>query len=806
MTPNPLAPLAAFRQFIAVRLVPLADGKTDKLPLTPEGYVTPKDGGGAHNPAYWMSWAEAHALAARLGPGHGVGFVLQESNGLFCIDIDNCIKPDGTYTPIVHELAAQLGPHVVWELSQSGRGLHLWMRATLPAHRKKNIPLGLEGYTGKRFIALGQPFAGDMDEPCPGALAVAARYFPPNEGAATVPHEGPVTEWRGPADDDELLRRAMQSSSKQGMFGGQDARVDFADLWNANEDALRRRWPDANGGYDASAADGALAAHLAFWTGKDVARIERLMRRSALAREKWDSRSDYLVDRTIVGACAKSRDVLVDKPSAVDERQAALEWQQHQTETWSNRELGQAPGNAMPAPQRHVPAPVPIAGRAFATRDDQLKLFAGCVYVVDQHRVLTPDGRLLRPEQFRALHGGYCFMLGGVKNKTTNSAWEAFTENQDVAFPRAASTCFRPDLPFGVVEDGRVNTFVPPNVRMVPGDATPFLNHLKRLLPRGDDATILLSYLAACVQYPGRKFQWAPVIQGVEGNGKTFFSIVAAYAVGEKYVHWPKASKLVKQFNAWMVGKILYCVEDIYLPNVGGDVVMEELKPMVTGGRGLEIEGKGVDQYSADICGNFVINTNHKDGLRKQANDRRWAMLYCAQQDQADLKRDFGDAGDYMRKLYEWLDHADGKAICAHYLAHYQIPPQFDPLKGAVRAPLTSSTEEAIVEGLGMVEQLVLEAIEERRVGFKGGWVSTTFLKHLLEAAGRDRSITPARRKNLMKAIGYVPHPGMAYGRVHNVVQPDNATPVLFVRPDSPQVMPGATPAEIAKAYTAAQS
>ncbi|MGN6525806.1 MAG: phage NrS-1 polymerase family protein [Burkholderiaceae bacterium] len=323
MTPDtraasPLAPLAALRQFIAIRFVPLDEGKTDKLPLTPQGTLTPKGQGGAHNPAYWQSWAEAHALATRLGPGHGVGFVMQESNGLFCIDIDNCVLPGGGYTQIVHDLAAQLGPHVVWELSQSGRGLHLWMRATLPEHRKKNVPLGLEGYTGKRFIALGTAFHGDMDEPCPGALAVAARYFPPNEGAATVPQEGPVPEWRGPADDDELLRRAMQSSSKRGMFGGQDTRVDFADLWNANEDALRKRWPDPNGGYDASSADAALAAHLAFWTGKDVARIERLMRRSALAREKWDSRSDYLVDRTIVGACAKSRDVLVDNRSAAE--------------------------------------------------------------------------------------------------------------------------------------------------------------------------------------------------------------------------------------------------------------------------------------------------------------------------------------------------------------------------------------------------------------------------------------------------------------------------------------------------------
>ena len=68
-----------------------------------------------------------------------------------------------------------------------------------------------------------------------------------------------------------------------------------------------------------------------------------------------------------------------------------------------------------------------------------------------------------------------------------------------------------------------------------------------------------------------------------------------------------------------MVGKVLYCVEDIYLQGVQGDAVLEEMKPMITGGRGIEIEAKGVDQVSADICGNFIINTNHKDGVRKTA-------------------------------------------------------------------------------------------------------------------------------------------------------------------------------------------
>jgi hypothetical protein len=331
------------------------------------------------------------------------------------------------------------------------------------------------------------------------------------------------------------------------------------------------------------------------------------------------------------------------------------------------------------------------------------------------------------------------------------------------------------------------------------------LRHLKLLLPNGDDALIFLSYLAACVQYPGRKFPWAPVLQGVPGNGKTMFSVIAAYAVGKKYTHWPKASKLTAQFNKWMIDNVLYCVEDIHSKG-NSDVVMEELKPMITGGRGLEIEGKGADQYSTEIVGNFIINCNSKDGIRKSADDRRYAMLFTAQQTTEDLVRDFGqDVNGYMNRLYGWLDNENGLAICAHFLKNMPIPPKYDPTKGAQRAPLTTSHDEAVAAGLGLVEQTVLEAIDEERLGFRGGWVSGHAVKVLLAAEGRDRYITANKRKEVIRNLGYVPHPGLTAGRTDNNVLPDGTKVNLFVKPGSAQWgLVGA--AEIAKAYTRAQT
>lgn len=115
----------------------------------------------------------------------------------------------------------------------------------------------------------------------------------------------PCCEWRGPTDDDELLRRMLATApSAAAAFG---SRATFAQLWNADAEALARSYPAAGRSdgmaYDASSADAALAAHLAFWTGKDAARMERLMERSALARDKW-KRTDYL-ERTIMGAIAR---------------------------------------------------------------------------------------------------------------------------------------------------------------------------------------------------------------------------------------------------------------------------------------------------------------------------------------------------------------------------------------------------------------------------------------------------------------------------------------------------------------------
>jgi hypothetical protein len=247
-----------------------------------------------------------------------------------------------------------------------------------------------------------------------------------------------------------------------------------------------------------------------------------------------------------------------------------------------------------------------------------------------------------------------------------------------------------------------------------------------------------------------------------------------------------------------MVGKLFFAVEDIYVPDARREVI-EELKPMITGGDGLEIEAKGVDQTSADICGNFMFNSNHKDAIKKTGNDRRFCVLFSAQQESSHLTRD-GMAGDYFPNLYNWL-RADGYAIVSEFLHTYAIPARLNPASECQRAPLSSSTGEAIQVSTGSIEQEILESVAQGLPGFHGGWISSIYLDRLLDRMGM-RKISHMRRREMLEGLGYRPHPALVDGRVNNPVLPEGGKPRLYVH-DTCLFKQLTSGAEVAKCYEA---
>lgn len=812
--PNALGALADYDQFILW----ITATRNNKLVKLPFNYKT-GEVADAHDPACWDTAANVLTASKLYGDDYGVGFVFTQNDPFYFCDIDKCLQPDNTWSPVAQDLMNRL-PGAAVEVSQSGRGLHIIGTGLPTDHGCKNVALGLELYTADRFVALtGTNIIGDAaTNNTATGQHVVDQYFPPKVTTRGSEWQTePTTEWNGPTDDDQLIEKMINTESAAAKFG---TKASPRDLWEANTAILAEFYPDPEGlrPFDSSSADAALAQHLAFWTGCNHARIYDLMLRSGLVRDKWE-REDYLI-RTITRAVSLQDAVYTagdvgdpncpiklrgtDKQKAFaasiierhgdDERIATLSgpalnakfWIENQDKTIDQiiaattpiENAGNIMGDINDGPQI-------TEGYQFLGVTQQIDHFKGCVYIQEIDRILTPRGGLLRPSQFNATYGGYSFQTeADAGGKATKKAWEAFTESQAIRYPKADSMCFKPELLHGqLIEHERrilTNTYLDLDVASIPGNVDRFLNHLSLLLPVERDREILLAYMATCVQHKGVKFQWAPLIQGVEGNGKTLFSRCIEAAVGERYSHWPKADDIDNKFNAWMLNKIFIGVEDIYVADHRREVI-EALKPMITNDR-LEIQLKGVDQATLPVCANFILNMNDKAGFKKTRNDRRFAMFYTAQQNIDDLNRD-GMNGSYFPNLYKWLKTENGYAIVTNYLKNYDIPEELNPATVCHRAPVTSSTAEAIETSIGGVEQEILEAVEENRVGFMGGWISSVAVEKLFNSIGAARKVSINKRPDVLRSLGYDWHPHLTKGRATTPSMIDDGKkPKLYIK------------------------
>lgn len=764
--PSAFDAFRSYKQFIVVKIS--SDGK--KLPCRWDGKVDD-----AHNPSWWLTSDDAFKFSKELGEGYGIGFVFTKFDPFFFLDIDHCLV-DGKWSDLAQTLCA-LFPGAAVEVSTSRTGLHIFGTTSDSEklnHACKNTTLGIELYTRGRFVALtGYHAQGNAGKDFTQVLPLLIHnYFKPTEAHTPTqwtnephPDSDPI------ADDEQLIQKAITSRSAASVFGN---KARFDDLWTANEDVLSHAFPHATNAYDASSADASLAQHLAFWTGNNCERILRLMQKSDLVRDKWD-REDYLY-RTIIGACARQKTFYTVKKKLL---------------------------NSQPI----SPTTSVLPAKGFLTGPNQGQVFTGCTYVMDEHKVLIPGGHLLTADRFNVAYGGYLFGLDATSSKSTTEAFKAFTQSQILDLPRAHTTCFKPTMTPGslIKTNGvtAVNMYYPVPIIRRSGNPEPFLKHLRLLTPVERDNTILLSYSAALVQYPGVKFKWCPVIQGVPGNGKTLILQVLARCIGLQYCHFPRADELDNHFNAWMYKKIFIGVDDMYADNNKGSV-LEILKPMITGVY-QGIEAKGQDQVTREICANFIINSNYKDGLRKTEDDRRFAYFYTPQQTTADLLRD-GMNINYFTTIWHWLNEEHGQEVTNEYLHSYAIPAEFNPARDAIRAPETSSTLEAIHEGRGVVEQEILEAVAQNLPGFRGGWISSVMLDRFLMAHRLSHRAPRKFRPRMLETLGYVLHPLLTNeGRTTHIVQPDGCRPRLYVRKNHGALYFSTIP-EVLQSYAQAQT
>ena len=252
-------------------------------------------------------WTDFDTACRAFDPAryNGLGFVLTKEDNIVCIDLDHCIGEDGQICDEAMDIVRIMNSWT--EVSQSGKGLHIFVRGTKPTDKSKATPRtfkAIEVYDNGRYIAMtGNHLPGtplEIMERQGTLKAVCDLYFLKQEStpAQTIkPHNDSLTDEK----IIDLCRKAENAPKFVALFDRGDT-----SLYNGDE----------------SRADAALACLLAFYT-KDAAQIERIMNKSALARrEKWREREDYR-RLTIQNALSLTREHYESKHNEMARNEAA---------------------------------------------------------------------------------------------------------------------------------------------------------------------------------------------------------------------------------------------------------------------------------------------------------------------------------------------------------------------------------------------------------------------------------------------------------------------------------------------------
>jgi hypothetical protein len=321
----------------------------------------------------------------------------------------------------------------------------------------------------------------------------------------------------------------------------------------------------------------------------------------------------------------------------------------------------------------------------------------------------------------------------------------------------AHSTMYRPDLPENDADvfwvDGMpfVNSYMP---QSVPASDPDWRNkdcwklceaHMLNIL--GNEAgRLVIKWMAHNVQYPGRKILWAPIIVGVQGDGKTTISKMLGAAMGHQNVSPVSPESMFSEFTGWAEGACVKVLEEIRVHGNSRHNAMNKLKPLITNDQ-VEIVRKGKDGKQVVNVTNYLALTNYMDALALDEGDRRWGVFKTKFNDRQDMLAEFDD--DYWDALHCGLNTQPG-AIRGWLL---NVPlDDFNRVAG----PEVGEHKRAMIESTRSPDQIDVE--EAIAVGWHGV-TETVLATDCLNAAilaGTGQRLNSKRIANALEHAGWV--------------------------------------------------
>lgn len=727
---KPLAGLCALNQWVVWKLI-YRDGKPTKIPFNA---VTGQPASST-DPSTWCSYCEAVGMLAVWNacgaPFNGLGFVLTAADPFGFIDLDDCVADPSTGTlkpDAVAICSALIG--AAWEWSVSGKGLHIVGRvdaASIGERRKKwstQNGQAVECYTAERFIAFGpHGWQGDADTD----ITEAVRRIVP-EKVSIQPGEpiggasGPHPDWRGPADDEDLIRRMIESKGGPAVLLGRRPAVSA--LWYGDGQVIGAFYPCPSGKrqYDQSKADQTLMNDIAFWCGKHSDRMLRLFNRSALAlRDKWKQRADYR-ERVVREAINSTRDVY--RGNRVDEIENAVRTTPEFTTL-----------DEMLHTLRYVNSEGRHGVFNIKTKRFHMMEIARTVYASSTMQVpkLDATGEPRFDRQGRPV----------MQDIKILQLWEKDPRRQDVHglswLPNGAETCESPDG-----EAGYANSWRGFRAWPAPRDPAPWLaiwrEHLAYLIPNEPERRRFEQWIAHIVQRPEQLPTTGYLFINEEhGTGRDWLGRVLSVVLRGYVADSLNLETLLglAQFNGTISGKLLGIISEIKAETDGRYQIAQKLRNAIDSKRRVINDkfGRNAVEYN---CMRLMFFSNHLDALPFDEKDRRIIVIRSTSEPMDDMyyKRIYGPYND---------DNPEFFSAIFHHLASLDLS-GFDH---AARAEITDAKAEVLDSLMSDVERSVRRFSKE----WPGEFATFTQLKQFIDSDLGDGTAARTKQRALDHAI-----------------------------------------------------
>lgn len=249
--------------------------------------------------------------------------------------------------------------------------------------------------------------------------------------------------------------------------------------------------------------------------------------------------------------------------------------------------------------------------------------------------------------------------------------------------------------------------------------------HLKNILP--NDWQVLLNWMAHNVQRPGQKILWAPIIKGIQGDGKSTLARIMGAAMGQHNVRMIATEEMQSDFNGWAEGACVGVLEEIRIKGHNRHDAMNKLKPLVTNEK-ISVVRKGQDGRNIPNNTNYMALTNHEDALILDADDRRWGVFFTRFKTRQEMIDATGP--DYWERLNNAINNAEG--VLRGWLLSVDLS-KFD----ARDAPAVTDAKKLMIEHSRPEDEVqVEEAISVGAFGVCSRVVATDCLMDALRALG----------------------------------------------------------------------